>query len=879
MRWLSKLRRRARLLVDRSSVEREMADEMRFHLEMETEELARFGVRAEDAGQAAKRRFGGIARYQDEARDARGGRWLEELRQDARYAVRVLGRSRGFVAVATLTLALGVGANTAIFNVVRGVLLRDLPYSDPDRIVSITTMIHGGASSASPADFIDWRAQASSFSGIAAYFTSTTNLTGSGEPQRLNQARVSANFFDVLGVQPEKGRAFQRGEDDRLAPRVAVLSDGLWRSRFGADESLIGRTILLDDAPTMVIGVASPRVRMPGDVDLWVTTRFDEKDVAPSSRGARWIETIARLAPRQTVAAAQTEMTTIAARLAQADPKHNDGVTARVTALHDDLVADVRTPLLVLLGAVGFVMLIACVNVASLSLGRTAARETELAVRVALGAGRGRLARQLLTESLLLSFVGGAAGLVIAWFGTRALVAGAPGGLLAAGSIHTDAWVLAFALGLTVLSGLLFGVAPAIQGSARRLRNDLRAGSRGVAAGRGRLRPVLVVTEVALAITLLAGAGLLLRSFVRLTTVDPGFRPEGASTFSLSLSPIRYEEPAKQEQFARTLLSRLDRLPGVTASAISFGLPLSGSSFGFTFAIGGRAEQSGPDEPRGQVRIATPGYLKAMGIPLLRGRWFTDDDRAGAPPVIVISQETVRRYWPNEDPIGQQILTGWGRDDHRFGGTVVGIVGDVRQYGLAGKPTPHLYGPLAQRPLDEMTVIVRSTAPTATVLSASRNVVTSLDAKLPLYDVMPLDDLVRSSIAQRRFYASLLATFAALALLLAAIGIYGVIAYSVQRRRRELGIRIALGASRDRVVGMVLRQGMVLALTGAAIGLGAASVLTRVLSDQLFGVTATDPLTFLAAPTILVAIALVACLVPARRAVSVDPASALRAEN
>jgi predicted permease len=618
---------------------------------------------------------------------------------------------------------------------------------------------------------------------------------------------------------------------------------------------------------------------MPSGVDLWLTTRFEARDVAPSSRGARWIETIGRLAPSRTVASAQTEMTTIAARLAQIDPKHDEGVTALVMPLQADLVSNVRTPLLILLGAVGFVMLIACVNVASLSLGRTAARETELAVRVALGAARGRLARQILTESVVLSLGGGAAGILIAWLGTRALMALAPGGLLSADSIHTDGWVLAFAFGVTLLSGLLFGVAPAIQGSARRLQNDLRAGSRALIGGRGRLRPVLVVTEVALAITLLAGAGLLLRSFARLTTVDPGFRPAGASTFSLSLSPLRYDGPAKQEQFGRTLLSRLDRIPGVSASAISFGLPLSGSSFGFTFTIAGRGEQSGAEEPRAQVRIASPGYLGAMGIPLLRGRWFTDDDRRGAPPVVVISQETARRYWPNEDPIGQRIGTGWGSGDQTFGGTIVGIVGDVHQLSLASPPTRHIYGPIAQHPLDEMTVVVRSSAPTATVLSAVRGVVSSLDAQLPLYDVMPLDDLVRSSVAQRRFYASLLATFAALALLLAAIGIYGVIAYSVQRRQRELGIRIALGASRDRVVGMVMRQGMTLALSGAVIGLAASSLLTRVLSGQLFGVSATDPLTFLVAPVVLIAIAVVACLVPARRAVSVDPASALRAES
>src|SRR5438094_1917679 len=376
MGWLSRLRRRARLVLDRPAIEREMKEEMRFHLEMEADELARFGI--EDARGTARRRFGGVARYEDEARDARGGRWLEELRQDARYALRVLGRGRGFVVVSALTLALGVGADTAIFSVVRGVLLRELPYADPDRLVAVASVINGSPTAVSPPDFLDWRAQSKSFSGIAAHFLSTTNLTGSGEPERLTQARVSANFFDVLGVKPALGRAFVAGEDERSAPRVVVLSDGLWRRRFGADRTIIGRTILLDDSPTTVVGIAAPQFRMPAGVDLWLTTRFDERDVAPTSRGARWIQVIGRLAPPATLAAARGEMNTIAARLAQLDSRHNNGVTARVARLQEELVGSVRRPLLVLLGAVGFVLLIACVNVASLSLGRTAARESEL---------------------------------------------------------------------------------------------------------------------------------------------------------------------------------------------------------------------------------------------------------------------------------------------------------------------------------------------------------------------------------------------------------------------------------------------------------------------------------------------------------------------
>jgi putative ABC transport system permease protein len=878
MRWLARLRRRARLVIDRRAMERDMDDEMRFHLDMEAEELARFGATAEEARRRARVRFGGVARYQDEAREASVGRWIEELRQDARYALRVLAHSRGFTAVAALTLALGVGANAAIFSVVRGVLLRPLPYAQPDRLVGITSVVHGNPSAVSPPDFVDWRAETHSFSGLAAFFLSTTNLTGSGEPERLTQARVSSNFFDLLGVHPTLGRGFRAEEDEVAAPRVAVLSDGLWRRRFGADAAIIGRTIVLDDYPTTIIGVAAPQFRLPEGVDLWLTTRFGPGDVAPSARGARWIQVVGRLASGGTLESARAEMAAMAARLALVDPKHDGGVTALVLPLQEVLVGPMRAPLFIMLGAVGLVLLVACVNVASLSLGRAAARETELAVRVALGAARGRIVRQMMTESLLLSLGGGVAGTVLAFLLTRALVAFAPGELPLTGSVRTDSVVLMFSLGVTVLSGLLFGVLPAAHGARRASQERLRASGRGSAPG-GRVRRALVVVEVALAIALLAGAGLLLRSFERLTTVDPGFRAAGVTTFSFDLSPVRYPGAAEQAQFATQLLARIERLPRVSAAGISFGLPLSGGSFGFTFAIGGRPEQNGPDEPRAQVRVATPDYFRAMSIPLLRGRTFTAADRAGAPPVVVISAETARRYWPNEDPLGSTISTGWGRDGQRFGGTVVGVVGDVRQYGLAGTPTPHLYGPFAQRPLDEVTVVVRSAMPAATVLAATRDIVRDLDPQLPIYNAYPLTDLVRQSVAMRRFYALLLASFAALALVLAGIGIYGVIAYAVQQRRRELGIRVALGASRERVVGMVMRQGMTLTLIGVATGLVAAAGLTRVLRGQLFGVSATDPLTFLAVPAVLLIVAAAACIVPARRALAVDPATAVRAED
>ena len=884
MRWLTQLRRRTRLLLDRSAVEREMHEEMHFHLEMEADELARFGAAPADARRMAKRRFGGVARYADDARDTRAGgagRWIEELRQDARYAARVLGRGRGFVVVSVLTLALGVGANTAIFSVVRGVLFRSLPYPDPDRLVSVQSVIRGSAGAVSAPDFMDWRAQSRSFSGLAAYFLSTANLTAGGDPERLTQARVSSNFFDILGVQPVLGRGFRPGEDEVGAARVAVLSDGLWRRRFGADPSMIGRTILLDDFPTTIVGVAPPQLRMPAGVDLWLTTRFDAHDLAAKSRGARWISVLGRLAPRIALASAVTEMSAIAKRLEQIDPRHNVAVTTRVTPLQEDMVGGVRRPLLILLGAVGLVMLIACVNVASLSLGRTAARESELAVRAALGAGRGRLARQILTESVILALGGGIIGVVLAVAATRALVALAPGDLPLMNAVHVDGLVLVFAFALTVLSGLLFGVVPAIHGSRRGINDRLRTTNRSISLGgaSGRLRQALVVVEVALAIALLAGAGLLVRSFMQLTSVDPGFRADRVATFSLSLSPVRYPDGARQEQFGRELLSRLARVNGVRAAGISFSLPLTNSAFGFTFAIGGRAEVSGPDEPRAQARVATPDYFRAMGIPLLRGRGFTEQDTRSTPPVMLISDAAARRYWPNEDPIGQTVMTGWGRENRRFGGTIVGIVGDVRQFSLAMKPVPEIYLPFAQWPLDELSVVMETSGPPAGVLPVAGDVVRQIDPTLPVYDAYPMTDLVRASLAERRFYASLLGAFAVLALALAAIGIYGVIAYSVQQRRRELGIRIALGASAALVVRLVVRQGMTLALIGSAFGLAGAGVLTRVLRGQLFNVTPTDPVTFVAVPAALVVVALIACVVPARRAVSVDPATAIRADG
>ena len=882
MAWLARLGRRVRLLLRRADVEREMDDEMRFHLEMEAEELGRQrGLAAADALRQAARDFGGVERYKDDARDARGGRWIEDAGQDIRYALRVFRNARGFAVVAVATLALGVGANTAIFSVVRGVLLRPLPFAEPHRLVQVSSEFRGARAAVSAPDFIDWRTRSSAFAGMAVYFSSTTDFTGTGEPERLTQARASANFFDVLGVRAQLGRLFRAGDDERAAPRIAVLSDGFWRRRFGADSSIVGRKITLDGFPTEVVGVAPAGISFPGAVDLWLTTRFEPRDLAAAARGARWLDVVARLAPGVSLERARAEMTAIAAQLERDDPRHNIGFGARLVPLRDELVGPVRGPLFILLGAVGCVLLIACVNVASLSLGRTAARETELAVRTALGAGRARLARQLLTESLVLSLGGGMVGVMLAALGTRMLVSLAPADLPRLDAVRVDGTVLAFALAITLVSGALFGLAPALQGSLAALHERLRAGGRGGASrlSRTRIRRALVVTEVALALMLLAGAGLLLRSFDRLRDVSPGFRAAGVSTFSVSLSPVRYPDEERQQLFATTLLDRIARMSGVKSAALSFALPLSGGSFGLTFEIRGRAAASGPAEPRAQVRVATPRYFETLGIPLVRGRGITDEDRAASAPVVVVSEETARRYWPNEDPVGQIVTTGWNRGGKRVGGTIVGIVGDVRQYSLAQQPTAHLYIPYAQWPLDELSVVVRSDGATATVLAAARQVVRDLDPELAVYDARALEQLVAESIAQRRFYALLLAAFAVVALALAAIGIYGVIAYSVQQRRREIGIRVALGATPDRVVALIARQALLLVVVGTVVGLAGAAALTRVLRGLLFGVSATDPVTFAAVPVLLVVVAVVACILPARRALAVDPATSIRAEG
>ena len=870
-------------------VSRDVDEELRFHLDMKVRELIDAGVSPAEAERRARAEFGDLEytrRYlntTDRARlrDEQRAELSDEIGQDIRFAFRQLRRNPGFTAIALITLALGVGANTAIFSVVRGVLLRELPYAQPDRLTRVYSRIERGMVSVSPADFNDWRRQSTRFAALAASAEGTVNLTGSGSAERFSQARVSANMFQLLGVRVALGRAFAPGEDAPDAPRVVILSDGLWRGRFGADPAIIGKSVRLDDFPTEVIGVAPAEMRYPSSVDLWLTTRFTQKDLSDGNRGARWIDVIARLAPSATREQAQAEMNAIARQIELQDPKHNAGYSTQLIPLRDDMVGSVRPALIVLLAAVGFVMLIACANVASLMLGRTAARESEIAVRTALGAGRGRLVRQLLTESCCLALAGGALGLGLAYGGTRLLLSLAPSDIPRLYNVHIDASVLLFTVAMTAVAALFFGSIPALQASAAQAVLHPRAGNRGsrTRPGSARARNALVVTEITLALMLLVGAGLLIKSFSRLRDVNPGFAPARVSTFTVTLSPVKYETVEQQRAFSKSLLDAVHRIPGVDSAAVTFGLPLSGTSFQLSYDVAGRPAPPPNAEPRAQLRIVSAGYFATVGIPLLRGRAFSDADRPGNARVMVVSEETVRRYFPGEDPIGKRINFGWGRDGDRLSGEIVGVVGDVRQHGLTTDVSPHVYAAWDQWPLDEITVVMRSRGDPARALESARAAVLSLDRDLPVYDAFTLESMIDRALGQPRFYVLLLTIFAALAVVLAVVGIYGVIAYTVQQRTREIGIRIALGASRGRVVGMVVQRGLLLALAGIALGSAGAYAMTRVLQSLLYGVGARDPVTFVAVAALLGAVAVLASWLPARRAARVDPLAAMRAEG
>ena len=808
---------------------------------------------------------------------------MDHLKQDLTYAFRRLYKAPSFTAIAVLTLALGIGANSAIFSVLNGVLLKPLPYPESDRLVAVFQVSEGHHVVMSGPNFVDAALHTNSFENAAASHRTRVVLTGEGEPVALEAAEVSASLFNVLRVTPLLGRTFNADEDTPGKTNVVVLSYGLWRDRFGAARDVIGRRIKIDGVPRDVIGVMPAGFSYPEGRQAWTPLSYDETFVT-TQRGAWQYDAIARLKPGATPAQSAAETGAIGKNLARQYPDANAGVDITTLPLHEAIVGDVRSSVLVLFGAVAFVLLIACVNVANLLLARAASRESELAVRTALGAGRGRLIRQLLTECVILATIGGGLGLLIAAWAVSLLTSRYPAGIPRVDAVGVDGTVIAFTFSLAVITGIVFGVFPAVHAT-RGLSGALKEGGRGAVTTRGgaRTRSALVIAELALALMLLVGAGLLMRSFLRLRSVDPGFHPDHALTFNLTLPDARYAEDEPRVAFFDQLLPRLEALPGVRAVGAVMGVPLVGMHFEISFKVEGRPPVPPSDEPSMQIRVASPGYFSALGIPLERGRVFTEDDRPGTPQVVVITESAAKQFFPNEDPIGKIITLGWGKTDRKgvrrvAGGRIVGIVGDVKDAGLNEPDPPQLYMPLRQWPIGWMSIVMKTAVPPETLTQSARTAVYAIDPDLPVSNVSTLDHIVARSISQPRFYLLMLGTFAALAVSLAGIGIFGVLSYAVSQRTREIGIRMALGAQERSVVGLIIREAFLLVVAGLACGTVAALFLSQTMTKMLFSIHPTDPVTFVTVAGILGGVAMLAAYLPARRATRVDPIVALRAE-
>ena len=795
---------------------------------------------------------------------------------DLRYAFRQLVKNPGFAGVAILTLALGIGACTAIFSVINGVLLRPLDYPAPDRIVVIreTNLPQFPEFSVSPPNYLDWAKQTKSWQCLAAYSGTQVNLTGEGEPQRLVAVKATAHYFDVYQIKPILGRTFVPEEDAPGRDHVVVLSHAFWQRVFGGEPNVVGRSIQLSGEPYTVIGVAPSHFGEASKVDIWAPMGFKPDETAADARGGHYLNVIGRLRPSVNITSARAELELLAAQLARQYPDSNLGWGVTMSPILDYSVRDVRPILYTLLGAVGCVLLIACANIANLLLARATARHRELSIRTALGASRARLVRQLLTESVLLGLAGGAAGMLLARWGLDLLLALAPSTLPRTGDIHLDASVLIFSLALSVLTGVIFGIAPALLAAHSDVQEGLKQGARGSTDARGRLRGALVVLEVAFALVLLGGAGLLARSFMRLTHVDPGFVPEHATVLRLALPEKKYEKSEQQLAFADALLSRLRMLPGVQAAGLTHSLPLI-SDWVLDFKIEGRPEVPPADLPNTNYYSVTPDYFRAMGIRLIRGRLFNQHDDARAPRVAVINETLARQFFPNEDPIGKRILVTNGPAVWR---QVVGIVADIKQYGVDKETTSQTYEPYAQYPFRSLNVVLRTSDSGAALAGALRPAVYAIDKDQPVGTIQPLEEILGATIAKQRFAMLLLIVFSSVALVIAAVGIYGVMAYSVVQRTGEFGIRMALGAQRSDVLRLVLSHAGKLVSLGLVIGLGATFAASRLMGSMLFQTNAHDPLTFSLTTLLLAAVAIAACLLPARRATRVNPIEALRTE-
>lgn len=805
---------------------------------------------------------------------------MPTLLQDLRYAARTLAKNPGFAAAAALTLALGVGANTAIFSVVNGVLLRPLPFAEPERLMIVwETDPHNQSfrEGASVPDFFDWKHQSRRFERLAASTAAERNLTGPGkEPERLEIAAVSHDLFALLKIEPSLGRAFRPEEDEPGGARVAILSHGIWQSRYGGAPEALGQIITLDGRDHEIVGVMPTHFGFPADAPLWVPLA-SATETFREVRGVHNLTVLGRLKRGATREAAQAEMAAIAAGLEKQYPEDNRGRGAAVESLHEAIVGRVRPALLTLLGAVGLVLLIACANVASLMLARASTRSREIAIRTSLGASRFRLVRQLLTESVLLALIGGAVGLAAAFWGLEALLALSPANLPRSDSIGIDLAVLGFSFALSVVVGVVSGLVPAIQSSSAALSETLNASS--LRAGvRGGTRGSLVVAEVAMAVVLAVGAGLLIKSFSRLRQVDPGFRTENLLTLRITLPESKYPTPPRSEyprwpkavSFYERLLERSSAVPGVISAAVALNHPLA-SGWTSQIEIVGRPEPPGArDEVR--MRPVSPGYFQTIGVPVLKGRAPGERDRQGTPLIVAINEAMARKYFPGEDAIGRSVRF-WGEPRE-----IVGVVRDVRFRGLGRDVDPAIYPALSQMPMSEFSLVVKTRVPPLSVLPALRTAVRSIDSDLALFDVATLEQLLSESVGAPRFHMVLLTAFGALALLLAAVGIYGLLSYSVAQRTREIGIRSALGARRADLLRLVVGEGLARSLLGLLLGLVGAFVLTRFLAGLLFQVGTRDPYIFASVVATLLGVAFLASYLPARRAAKMDPMLALRNE-
>ena len=882
MTKLRHLWRRLQALWRSERIHSDIAEELTFHIDQRTADNVRAGMSPDEARREAERRFGWMSRIQENAYEVRGGGWMESVLRDVVYGLRMLRKSPGFTIVAILTLALGIGANTAIFSLVDSILLRPLPFHDPDQLVVIwedQSRIGFSRGNPAPGNYSDWKTQNRVFEDIAASSGLSFNLGGEDNPEKVGAQAVTANLFPLLGIQPLLGRTFIQADDRPDANKVVLLSHSLWKRRFGGESQLIGKEILLNDQKFTVIGVMPVGFQFLGsEVDLWVPAQFTQENLM--DRGSHYLTVVGRLKTDVTLQQAQADINTVTQRIAQDFPRNASNLCALVLPLREQLVGGIRLSLLVLSAAAGFVLLLTCANVAGLLLSRASARRREIAVRTALGASRARIIRQLLTESLLLAGLGGGAGLIIAYCSFGFLGHLIPRTMATSTSLRINLAVLGYSLVLSLATGAVFGVAPSAQTTKMDLNNSLRqsGGWSGTDKGQSRLRRALVVVEVALAFVVLVGAGLMIHTLMKLRGQDPGFRSDHVLVLSTTLPRQKYGDISKRCSFYEQVLQRVRTLPGVISAAYTTAVPLTWKGGTNSFSIEGRAYGRGQDANHRQI---SPDYFRTLSIPLKQGRSFDEHDNTGSVPVAIINETMAHRFWPNENPLGKRFKLG-PPDSSNPWITIVGIAGDVKQMGLDAPVKSEMYFPYSQIFYNvsyaPSALVIRTVDDPMSLVGTIRHEVWAVDREQPVSNVKTMEEILEGETAQRSLGTSLLTVFAGLALLLATLGIYGILSHAVKQRTPEIGVRMAMGARPTDVLQVVIKDGMRLTLLGLAIGLAASLVLTQMMVTMLFGVTTTDPLTLGSVVTILIVVALTACYLPARRASKLNPMVALRCE-